>query len=61
MPALYLIPTPLAAADTPCLLPQEQVQIAHITDFVVEAEKNRPRLPETPGSHARARTAAAHA
>lgn len=39
MPALYLIPTPLAAADTPCLLPQEQVQIAHITDFVVEAEK----------------------
>ena len=39
MPALYLIPTPLAAADTPCLLPQEQAQIAHITDFVVEAEK----------------------
>ncbi|ULJ69609.1 SAM-dependent methyltransferase [Wielerella bovis] len=39
MPALYLIPTPLGAADTPCLLPHEQAQIIHITDFVVEAEK----------------------
>lgn len=39
MPSLYLIPTPLGAPDTPCLLPHEQAQIAHITDFVVEAEK----------------------
>ncbi|MDK4688998.1 SAM-dependent methyltransferase [Kingella negevensis] len=39
MPTLYLIPTPLGAPDTPCLLPHEQSQIAHITDFVVEAEK----------------------
>lgn len=39
MPILYLIPTPLGAPDTPCLLPHEQAQIVHITDFVVEAEK----------------------
>ena len=39
MPILYLIPTPLGAPDTPCLLPHEQAQIAHLTDFVVEAEK----------------------
>lgn len=39
MPTLYLIPTPLGAPDTPCLLPHEQVQIVHLTDFVVEAEK----------------------
>ena len=39
MPTLYLIPTPLGAADTPSLLPHEQAQIAHLTDFVVEAEK----------------------
>lgn len=39
MPSLYLIPTPLGAPDTPCLLPHEQAQIVHITDFVVEAEK----------------------
>lgn len=39
MPTLYLIPTPLGAPDTPCLLPHEQAQIAHLTDFVVEAEK----------------------
>lgn len=39
MPILYLIPTPLGTADTPCLLPHEQKQIAHLTDFVVEAEK----------------------
>lgn len=39
MPSLYLIPTPLGAADTPCLLPHEQAQITHIVDFVVEAEK----------------------
>ncbi len=39
MPTLYLIPTPLGAADTPSLLPHEQAQIQHITDFVVEAEK----------------------
>lgn len=39
MPTLYLIPTPLGAPDTPCLLPHEQAQIAHITDFIVEAEK----------------------
>ncbi|QMT31505.1 SAM-dependent methyltransferase [Alysiella filiformis] len=39
MPSLYLIPTPLGAPDSPCLLPHEQAQIAHITDFVVEAEK----------------------
>ncbi|XXQ67569.1 SAM-dependent methyltransferase [Neisseriaceae bacterium B1] len=39
MPTLYLIPTPLGAPDTPCLLPHEQTQIVHITDFVVEAEK----------------------
>lgn len=39
MPTLYLIPTPLGAADTPALLPHEQAEIAHLTDFVVEAEK----------------------
>lgn len=39
MPILYLIPTPLATPDTPCLLPQESAQIAHLSDFVVEAEK----------------------
>lgn len=39
MPSLYLIPTPLGLADTPCLLSHEQKQITHITDFVVEAEK----------------------
>lgn len=39
MPILYLIPTPLGAPDTPCLLPHEQAQIAHLTDFVAEAEK----------------------
>lgn len=39
MPSLYLIPTPLGAVDTPCLLPHEQAQITHIVDFVVEAEK----------------------
>ena len=39
MPTLYLIPTPLGAADTPSLLPHEQAQIQHLTDFVVEAEK----------------------
>lgn len=39
MPSLFLIPTPLGAADTPCLLPHEQAQITQITDFVVEAEK----------------------
>ncbi len=39
MPTLYLIPTPLGAPDTPCLLPHEQAQIAHLTDFIVEAEK----------------------
>ncbi|MCF7530097.1 SAM-dependent methyltransferase [Neisseria lisongii] len=38
-PVLYLIPTPLAAHDTPCLLPHEQAQIVGLTDFVVEAEK----------------------
>ena len=38
-PVLYLIPAPLGAPDTPCLLPHEQVQIAGLTDFVVEAEK----------------------
>lgn len=38
-PALYLIPTPLGNADTPCLLPHEQAQIVGLTDFVVEAEK----------------------
>ena len=38
-PILYLIPTPLGAPDTPCLLPQEQAQITGLTDFVVEAEK----------------------
>ena len=39
MPILYLIPTPLGAADLPCLLPHEAAQITHLTDFVVEAEK----------------------
>ena len=39
MPILYLIPTPLGDPDTPCLLPHEQAQIAHLTDFVAEAEK----------------------
>ena len=38
-PTLYLIPTPLGTADTPCLLPHEQAQIQTLTDFVVEAEK----------------------
>ncbi len=38
-PVLYLIPTPLGTADTPCLLPHEQAQITGLTDFVVEAEK----------------------
>lgn len=38
-PILYLIPTPLGAPDTPCLLPHEQTQITGLTDFVVEAEK----------------------
>lgn len=38
-PVLYLIPTPLGAPDTPCLLPSEQAQIIGLTDFVVEAEK----------------------
>ena len=39
MPTLFLIPTPLGAANTSCLLPHEQNQILDITDFVVEAEK----------------------
>lgn len=39
MPTLYLIPTPLGAPDTPCLLPHELAQINHITDFIVESEK----------------------
>ena len=39
LPVLYLIPTPLGAPDTPCLLPHEQAQIIGLTDFVVEAEK----------------------
>ena len=38
-PVLYLIPTPLGAADTPCLLPHEQTQITGLTDFAVEAAK----------------------
>lgn len=38
-PVLYLIPTPLGAADTPCLLPHEQALITELRDFVVEAEK----------------------
>lgn len=38
-PFLYLIPTPLGAADTPCLLPHEQILINDLTDFVAEAEK----------------------
>lgn len=38
-PTLYLIPTPLATADTPCLLPHEQSLIVDLIDFVVEAEK----------------------
>ena len=36
---LYLIPTPLATTDTPCLLPHEQALMVGITDFIVEAEK----------------------
>ncbi|MDO4433014.1 MAG: SAM-dependent methyltransferase [Alysiella sp.] len=39
MSILYLIPTPLGTADTPCLLPHEQKQIISLNDFVVEAEK----------------------
>lgn len=39
MAILYLIPTPLGEANTPCLLPHEQAQIIGLTDFVVEAEK----------------------
>lgn len=38
-PVLYLIPTPLGLAETPCLLPHEQAQLVGLTDFVVEAEK----------------------
>ena len=38
-PILYLIPTPLGAPDTPCLLSYEQQAIVGLTDFVVEAEK----------------------
>lgn len=38
-PILYLIPTPLGNADTPCLLAHEQKCIVNLTDFVVEAEK----------------------
>lgn len=38
-PVLYLIPTPLGAPDTPCLLPHEQRAVVGLTDFVVEAEK----------------------
>ncbi|MCO6504116.1 MAG: SAM-dependent methyltransferase [Snodgrassella sp.] len=38
-PTLYLIPTPLGTANTPCLLPHELAQIVTLTDFVVEAEK----------------------
>lgn len=38
-PILYLIPTPLGAPDTPCLLPHEREMIVDLTDFVVEAEK----------------------
>ncbi|MDF7675474.1 SAM-dependent methyltransferase [Neisseriaceae bacterium ESL0693] len=38
-PILYLIPTPLGTAQTPCLLPHEQAYITELTDFVVEAEK----------------------
>ena len=44
-PILYLIPTPLGTADTPCLLPHEQAQIIGLTDFVVEAEKTAQRSP----------------
>ena len=36
-PILYLIPTPLGAPDTPCLLPHEQAQITGLTDFVADA------------------------
>ena len=43
MPTLYLIPTPLGAPDAPCLLPHELVQISHLTDFIVEAEKTPAR------------------
>lgn len=39
MSRLFLIPTPLGAADTASLLPHEQKQIIELTDFVVEAEK----------------------
>ena len=38
-PILYLIPTPLGAPDTPCLLPHELQAIVGLSDFVVEAEK----------------------
>lgn len=38
-PVLYLIPTPLGTADTPCLLAHEREYIIDLTDFVVEAEK----------------------
>ena len=40
-PVLYLIPTPLGAPDTPCLLPHEQVQIAGLTDLWSRQEKPR--------------------
>lgn len=43
-PILYLIPTPLGAPDTPCLLPHEQQAIVGLTDFVAEAEKRRVRI-----------------
>ena len=37
MPTLYLIPTPLGAADTPSLLPHEQAQIAHLKHMGIAA------------------------
>lgn len=38
-PVLYLIPTPLGNAGTPCLLAGERAQIIDLTDFVVEEAK----------------------
>ena len=44
-PILYLIPTPLGAPDTPCLLPHEQQAIVGLTDFCRgSGKKQRVRI-----------------
>ncbi|KZE32705.1 SAM-dependent methyltransferase [Crenobacter luteus] len=43
MPTLFLIPTPLGDADTPWLPEAERARVAHLSHFVVEAEKTARR------------------